>query len=136
MFLGMEVSVVSTTIPEDNNDLPDYLTLISPKDDDEMGKIITDIKHQRNKNDIWLFSGSKLFRTLLHMGLVETVEIAVAPKLLGRGIPVLKPTELDCKVVNFNFIAPNNLVNLVWYSSSIIQRSPKKSITLKLKIDT
>ena len=39
--------------------------------------------------DIWLFGGGKLFRALLDAGLVDTVEVAVMPVLLGQGIPLL-----------------------------------------------
>jgi dihydrofolate reductase len=41
--------------------------------------------------DIWLFGGGELFRTLLEAGLVDTVEPAVVPVLLGGGIPMLPP---------------------------------------------
>jgi dihydrofolate reductase len=39
--------------------------------------------------DIWLFGGGELFRSLLEAGLVDTVEVAVIPILLGGGIPLL-----------------------------------------------
>jgi dihydrofolate reductase len=39
--------------------------------------------------DIWLFGGGSLFRSLLGMGLVDIVEVAVVPVLLGGGIPLL-----------------------------------------------
>jgi dihydrofolate reductase len=39
--------------------------------------------------DIWLFGGGDLFRTLLAAGLVDTVEVALVPVLLGAGIPLL-----------------------------------------------
>ena len=39
--------------------------------------------------DIWLFGGGELFRTLLDAGLVDTVEIAVIPVVLGSGVPLL-----------------------------------------------
>jgi dihydrofolate reductase len=39
--------------------------------------------------DIWLFGGGSLFRSLLHSRLVDTVEVAIAPVLLGGGIPLL-----------------------------------------------
>jgi dihydrofolate reductase len=39
--------------------------------------------------DIWLFGGGELFRTLLDARLVDTVEPAVVPVLLGGGIPML-----------------------------------------------
>ena len=41
--------------------------------------------------DIWLFGGGDLFRSLLNAGLVDTVEVAVIPVLLGGGIPLLPP---------------------------------------------
>jgi dihydrofolate reductase len=42
--------------------------------------------------DIWLFGGGELFRTLLEANLVDSVEAAVMPVLLGGGIPMLPPT--------------------------------------------
>jgi dihydrofolate reductase len=39
--------------------------------------------------DIWLFGGGSLFRSLLGMGLVDTVEVGIIPVLLGRGIRLL-----------------------------------------------
>jgi dihydrofolate reductase len=48
--------------------------------------------------DIWLFGGGVLFRRLLEAGLVDEVEVAIVPILLGRGIPLLpgssRPTTL------------------------------------------
>jgi dihydrofolate reductase len=55
--------------------------------------------------DIWVFGGGELFGSLLSAGLVDTVEVAVIPVLLGSGIPLLPPgatTKLilsDCKVL-------------------------------------
>jgi dihydrofolate reductase len=39
--------------------------------------------------DIALFGGGELFRSLLAEGVVDTVEVAVIPVLLGGGIPLL-----------------------------------------------
>ncbi len=41
--------------------------------------------------DIWLFGGGVLCRTLLDAGLVDTVEVAVIPIILGEGIPLVAP---------------------------------------------
>lgn len=46
---------------------------------------------QEPGRDIWLFGGGQLFRSLLDAGMVDTVEIAVMPVLLGDGIPLLPP---------------------------------------------
>src|SRR5687767_286581 len=48
--------------------------------------------------DIWLFGGGSLFRSLLDAGLVDTVEVAVMPVLLGGGVALLpdrKSTRLN-----------------------------------------
>lgn len=48
------------------------------------------LKNEAGK-DIWLYGGGELFRTLLAAGLVDTVELAVIPVLLGTGVPLLPP---------------------------------------------
>jgi len=48
--------------------------------------------------DIWLFGGGLLFRSLLGLGLVDTVEVAVSPVLLGKGIPLLPPPAKQTKL--------------------------------------
>ena len=40
--------------------------------------------------DIWLFGGGSLFRSLADAGLVDSVEVAVVPILLGEGIPLIE----------------------------------------------
>lgn len=37
----------------------------------------------------WLFGGGELFRSLLELRLVDSVELAVIPVLLGGGLPLL-----------------------------------------------
>jgi len=49
----------------------------------------TELKARPGEKDVWLFGGGALFRTLLAAGLVDTVEVAVIPVLLGGGIPLL-----------------------------------------------
>jgi dihydrofolate reductase len=39
--------------------------------------------------DIWLMGGGVLFRSLLDAGLVDTVEVALMPVMLGSGVPLL-----------------------------------------------
>jgi dihydrofolate reductase len=50
--------------------------------------LVTDLKTQPGR-DIWLFGGGELFRSLLADGLVDGVDAAIVPVLLGGGIPVL-----------------------------------------------
>ncbi len=56
--------------------------------DDRAGDVLDELKRQPGK-DIWLFGGGELFRSLLAEGLVDTVEVAVIPVLLGGGVPLL-----------------------------------------------
>jgi dihydrofolate reductase len=53
-------------------------------------EILTELKAAEGK-DIWLFGGGELFRSLLELGLIDTVELAVIPVLLGDGLPLLPP---------------------------------------------
>ena len=57
---------------------------------DDPARVVTELKKKPGK-DIWLFGGGELLRTLLDAGLVDSVEIAVMPVLLGSGIPLLPP---------------------------------------------
>lgn len=55
---------------------------------DDIASGVTRLREQPGK-DIWLFGGGLLFRSLLDLGLVDTVEVAVMPVLLGGGTPFL-----------------------------------------------
>jgi len=46
------------------------------------------LKRAKGK-DIWLWGGGSLFRSLLELDLVDSVEVAIIPVLLGGGIPLL-----------------------------------------------
>jgi dihydrofolate reductase len=41
--------------------------------------------------DIWLFGGSALFRSMLGLGCVDTIEVSLIPVVLGDGVPLLPP---------------------------------------------
>ena len=80
---GHRVLVVSSTLkPEEHPDVeilgPDFVSRIAS------------LKEENGK-DIWLFGGGKLFRTLIDNGVVDSLELAVMPVLIGSGIPVLPP---------------------------------------------
>jgi dihydrofolate reductase len=80
---GLEVVVFSRTLP------PATYPGVRIVNDDPAA-VVTTLKKKPGR-DIWLFGGGALFRTLLDAGLVDTVEVAVVPVLLGAGIPVLPP---------------------------------------------
>lgn len=55
---------------------------------DDVSGTVTALKEASGK-DIWLFGGGELFRSMLELGLVDSVELAVIPVFLGAGIPLL-----------------------------------------------
>ena len=55
---------------------------------DDAKASVTQLKAAPGK-DIWLFGGGSLFRSLLELRLVDSVEVAIIPVLLGGGVPLL-----------------------------------------------
>lgn len=49
--------------------------------------VITALREETGRG-IWLFGGPRLFSSLANQGLVDTVELAVMPVLLGNGVPL------------------------------------------------
>jgi dihydrofolate reductase len=47
------------------------------------------LKAESPAKPLWLWGGGDLFRTLATVGLVDTIEVALLPILLGAGIPLL-----------------------------------------------
>jgi dihydrofolate reductase len=48
--------------------------------------------------DLWLFGGGQLFRSMLEAGLVDEIDVAVIPILLGKGLPFLPETSTRSKL--------------------------------------
>lgn len=89
-FTGITTIVFSRTM--NPQDYPE-VTVISELKSDWVRELQT-----RNGKDIWLFGGSELFRSLLDLGLVDTVEVNVIPVLLGTGVPLLPPPYSPAKL--------------------------------------
>jgi len=78
---GMKSFVFSRTLsPHDHPDV----TIVS----DDAGDVVRALKKQPGK-DIWLFGGGSLFSSLLGAGVVDAIEVAVVPVVLGAGRPLL-----------------------------------------------
>jgi dihydrofolate reductase len=80
---GMKTFVFSNSLRQ--SDYP-KVTIVS-------GNMLPALAELREKagKDIWLFGGGQLFRSLLESGVVDTVEVAIIPVLLGSGVPLLSP---------------------------------------------
>jgi dihydrofolate reductase len=80
---GMKTFVFSRTLRQ--QDYPG-VTVVAKRSEETVAAL-----RAEPGKDIWLFGGGSLFRSLLNAGLVDTVEVAIIPVLLGGGIPLLAP---------------------------------------------
>ncbi|MFY9820473.1 MAG: dihydrofolate reductase family protein [Thermoanaerobaculia bacterium] len=87
---GFKVLVFSRTLRQEDH--PE-VTIVAG---DEK-KALNALRKQPGK-DIWLFGGGGLFRSLLDAGLVDRVEVAIEPVLLGGGIPLVLPPARRAKL--------------------------------------
>ncbi len=85
---GLKTVVLSTTLRQ--NDYPE-VTVIGDNAEQAVAAL-----RAKSQKDIWLFGGGELFRRLLQVGLVDSVEVAIEPVLLGGGVPLL-PAPADRK---------------------------------------
>jgi dihydrofolate reductase len=86
---GTKSVVVSRTLRQE--DYPGVTIVANPEE------AVPRLRSQPGK-DIWLFGGGALFGSLLEARLVDTVEVAVIPVLLGGGIPLLPPPARQVKL--------------------------------------
>jgi dihydrofolate reductase len=82
-FGGMRIVVASRTL--EPRDHPGITIVSAPIED-----AVTTLKQEPGK-DIWLFGGGQLCRSLIDLHLVDTIEVAVIPVVLGAGIPLVAP---------------------------------------------
>ena len=80
---GLRVIVFSRTLPAAKHRGVEIVN-------DDPVRVVGALRSETGR-DIWLFGGGVLFRSLLDAGLVDAVELAVMPVLLGSGIPLLPP---------------------------------------------
>jgi dihydrofolate reductase len=78
---GVDVYVFSTTLRQEDHP---NVTIVGKG----AGDLVKDLRERPGK-DIALFGGGELFRSLLEMGHVDTVEVAIVPVLLGAGVPLM-----------------------------------------------
>ena len=80
---GMETVVFSRTLQQ--TDRPN-VSIVADKPEEALATL-----RAKPGKDIWLFGGGLLFRGLAEARLVDAIEVAVIPILLGGGIPLLPP---------------------------------------------
>lgn len=77
---GMRAIVFSRTLHQ--RDCPGVTVSADPE------ATLAELKASPGK-DLWLFGGGALFQSLANLGLVDSVEVAIVPVLLGGGMPLL-----------------------------------------------
>jgi dihydrofolate reductase len=87
---GMQTFVFSRTLRQ--RDYP-KVTILAENAEEAVAAL-----RAESGKDVWLFGGGLLFRGLLDAGLVDTVEVAVVPVLLGGGIPLLPSPAKQAKL--------------------------------------
>jgi dihydrofolate reductase len=90
---------------------------------DDPKQTIPALKEQAGK-DIWLFGGGELFRSLLELGLVDRVSVAVIPVLLGSGVRLLpdSPKRARLELTEHSVYPKTGTVSLEY---AIVQRSAR-----------
>jgi dihydrofolate reductase len=92
---------------------------------DDPAAVVRELKTKPGK-DIWLFGGGELFRVLLDAGLVDTVELAVMPVLLGEGIPVLPPgAQATLELSDVKRLSASGIVVLAYSVAGSTARPPR-----------
>jgi dihydrofolate reductase len=104
---GMKTVVVSRTLRQ--KDHP-RITIIPELTRDSIKTL-----RAQSKKDIWLFGGGDLFRDMLSLKEVDTVELSVIPVLLGRGLQFLPPPAQRTKLnLTSHQAYPSGRVHLVY----------------------
>ncbi len=83
---GMKAYVISTTLRQEDHP---QVTIIN----ESVNERVAALREEAGK-DIWLFGGGILFQSLLDAGLVDDVEVAIIPVILGGGIRLV-PSALN-----------------------------------------
>jgi dihydrofolate reductase len=108
---GMKTVVLSSTLRQE--DFPDA-TIIA-----ENAELNVASLRAAPGKDIWLFGGGELFRRLLKADLVDAVEVAIIPILLGGGIPLLpSPAKQANLQLTGHRAYPSGIVALVYSINS------------------
>ena len=121
---GMDVVVFSRTLPASTSR---GVRVVN----DDPRKVVAELK-KKSGRDIWLFGGGELFRYLLDGGLVDTVELAVMPVLLGSGIPLLPPGASTNLVLSDTHRLRSGIMVLA-YSVKGVRSAPPKIRFVKKK---
>jgi dihydrofolate reductase len=77
-----------------------------------IGAAVADLRSEPGR-DIWLFGGGSLFASLLAAQVVDQIEVAIMPVLLGGGTPLVSAvTRRSGLILTLSNTSPSGIVNL------------------------
>jgi dihydrofolate reductase len=88
-YAGKECYVFSRANKTSN----EHVTFIN----DDIVEFVTTLKGKRG-NRIWVVGGGELLQPLLEQNVIDEYYIQVAPSILGKGIPLFKSGDYECKL--------------------------------------
>ena len=101
------IYIVSRTLAADQ---PSGVTVVGK----DVERTVTALRAESGR-DIWLFGGGQLFASLLAAGLVDRIEVAVMPVLLGRGIPLVASHAPTSRLLlRSSDVHPSGIVSLAY----------------------
>jgi dihydrofolate reductase len=102
---GVQVFAFSHTLRQEDHP---HVTIVG-----DPQQLVAELRSKPGK-DIWLFGGGSLFRSLAELGLVDTVEVAVVPVLLGEGVPLLPAParRITLKLIGHRLYANTGIMSL------------------------
>jgi dihydrofolate reductase len=114
---GIQVFVLSRTLRQE--DYPGVAIVDDPE------RLVAELRAKPGK-DVWLWGGGSLFRSFAELGLVDTVEVAVIPVLLGEGVPLLPPPakRVSLKLTGHKLYAKTGIMSLEYAVQ--YRRGPKR----------
>ena len=98
---GWRIYVVSRTLSQAGHSA---VTVVGT----DVEAIVRGLREESGSRDIWLFGGSSLFASLLRANLVDRVEVAVMPAILGGGTRLVGENAGRCQLTLVHSAASSN----------------------------
>jgi dihydrofolate reductase len=115
--VGWRIYVVSRTLPATGH--PPAVTVVGS----EIEATVASLRAESGR-DIWLFGGGRLFASLLAAGLVDRVEVAVMPVILGGGVPLAASGAPRAGLhLTHSDTSPSGIVNLGYDVEPVTRRA-------------